>query len=553
MTFRILFIDAYDSFTNNIVSLLETSLNVEVTVIKLDCDIPNLPLLLRSFSAVIAGPGPGNPVNSADVGLIQELWKLEDRDILPVLGICLGFQSLVLAFGGTIQPLPSPRHGIETRVCCRKPQSNDETIFGDIHQLVSVQYHSLHASLGHQSKDDPDQIKHYWEPTSSCPDLEPLAWDISTDEANEDTLKGKFRNPSHILMAVKHRYKPFFGIQFHPESICSDADAQNVIRLWWNTVTNWHRVQKHVPLAKSPQASLSSVSKDHELEEKVALLRPLRSLCDTPAIGTIDTTRTYSSIGSLSTTVSPTTISPATVSPSTVWSLNSPWSPLSLAFMNVDEETLSITIEQKSSSLWNLTVPIICDVLDLVKNEVIVLDSEAEALRMPELATYSIVGIVTSQTLRLEYSIGSRYVLLIQDGMTTAEDLQSHGGTIFSYIKRFMRARKVTCPHTDVPFWGGLMGYINYEACLETIDVCSKAKHSDRPDLSFAFVERSIVINHERRLFYVQSIKSQDSAWVANTYDTLVHHSKIHVFLMNFSESWKQMPTTVKILINRYI
>ena len=93
---RILFIDAYDSFTNNIISLLETRLHVEVTVIKIDDHIDDFATFLKPFAAVAAGPGPGDPRNLKDVGLFRELWQLDEHDVLPVLGICLGFQSLVL-------------------------------------------------------------------------------------------------------------------------------------------------------------------------------------------------------------------------------------------------------------------------------------------------------------------------------------------------------------------------------------------------------------------------------------------------------------------------
>lgn len=74
-----------------------------------------------------------------------------------------------------------------------------------------------------------------------------------------------------------------------------------------------------------------------------------------------------------------------------------------------------------------------------------------------------------------------------------------------------------------VPFWGGLMGYITYEACLETIDIRTDAEqnsprpHCQSPDLSFVFVERSIVIDHEQQKLYVQSIQPDDSDWVSWT------------------------------------
>jgi para-aminobenzoate synthetase len=105
---RILYIDAYDSFANNIIALLKTSTDAEVEVIK--HDDPRFPLsspdaflnYLKHFHAVVAGPGPGDPRNDTDVGVIQLLWSLEKEHQLPILGICLGFQSMCRAFGGTV-------------------------------------------------------------------------------------------------------------------------------------------------------------------------------------------------------------------------------------------------------------------------------------------------------------------------------------------------------------------------------------------------------------------------------------------------------------------
>ena len=100
---RILFIDAYDSFSNNIIALLETNLHAEITKIVIDSNVANLSVFLKPFASVICEPGPGHPGNGADVGIIKDIWKNESSDMVPVLGICVGFQSLVLEFGGRVQ------------------------------------------------------------------------------------------------------------------------------------------------------------------------------------------------------------------------------------------------------------------------------------------------------------------------------------------------------------------------------------------------------------------------------------------------------------------
>ncbi|CCD48725.1 similar to Gamma-glutamyl hydrolase [Botrytis cinerea T4] len=117
----ILFIDAYDSFSNNIISLLETSLTASVRTVKI-----NDPILLasdealheelRHYVAVVCGPGPGNPETDSDIGIIKKIWRLADEEMLPVLGICLGFQRLCLEFGGQIRRLQGPQHGMIRKV-----------------------------------------------------------------------------------------------------------------------------------------------------------------------------------------------------------------------------------------------------------------------------------------------------------------------------------------------------------------------------------------------------------------------------------------------------
>ena len=151
---RILFIDAYDSFANNIVALLKTKLEevveIEVTIIRIDAYIPDFLKFLKGFDAVVAGPGPGDPRDVRDVGWMRQLWSLQGADLLPVLGICLGFQSLVLAFGGMVDQLPDSRHGIETYI-----DHNNNHIFYGLNEIRAVQYHSFNASLHHVMPQEP--------------------------------------------------------------------------------------------------------------------------------------------------------------------------------------------------------------------------------------------------------------------------------------------------------------------------------------------------------------------------------------------------------------
>ena len=222
-TYSVLFIDAYESFSNNIIALLEKELPIDVTKICIYDSLPTPSILSQTFSAIVIGPGPGSAENCYDVGIIQEVWKLSDEYMLPVLGICLGFQSLVWSFGGKIQTLPHPRHGQSTNIVSR-----GSSIFQGLESFEAIQYHSLHAVLGDDQDADSSLDEHsIWEPSRSAPDLVPLAWDLNPygslrqDSENQTRNGVCASNPQRLLMAVRHAYKPFYGLQFHPESIKS--------------------------------------------------------------------------------------------------------------------------------------------------------------------------------------------------------------------------------------------------------------------------------------------------------------------------------------------
>ena len=484
---RILFIDAYDSFTNNIVSLLETELLVQVVQVKIDQVIPDFPSFLRQFVAVVAGPGPGHPANAHDVGLIKDLWTLHDEDLLPVLGICLGFQSLAYAFGGAVQPMQNPRHGIESKVTSR-----GTSIFQGIESLSPIHYHSLEADLGHYCEitsvcPTPD----LWKATEKCPELEPLAWDFSSvknSNALDDSTKP-------ILMAIRHVSKPFYGVQFHPESICADLKAKAIVKNWWYEVQNWYADKEHL-----------SIQNKTVLLCKEALrpsLAPDTDFLTEPRIS---------------------------ASSSMYWSspCSSPISSYSSASSDISLFSLEQDVGMKGSQclrlysqtmpLDHLSVPRICETLHLTRGECVILDSENR--QMPEVGRYSIIGIISEDTIQHTYSVGTNKVHVKTTSSTGVKSLSPYGNSIFTYLKSLVEEFHVIDQVPDIPFWGGLMGYITYEACLETIKI-SSAESQGRPDICFAFVERSLVIDHVQKTVQVQSIKENDQRWVYSISETL--------------------------------
>ena len=460
---RILFIDAYDSFSNNIISLLERISGAKVTKIQIDTVILDLQDFLSNFSAVVCGPGPGHPALLKDVGLMKKLWKLPESRLLPVLGICLGFQSLVYEFGATVVRLPQPRHGVKTTVT-----SSSQLIFEDLPRVDAVQYHSLYAFTGHDtsSTSGKDQL---WAPTDKCPQLEPLAWDLSSQAMYDP----KFRtNPAAILMAARHITKPFYGVQFHPESICSDTAAVQIVANWWKMSAAWSSSLKSKPriLLTMDSTSLAGPNSD------------IKSITGTPA----------------------TRAGFRGPQNSKAYPKENPTSKL---------EVMKPRLISAHMPIGVLDIPTICEAMDLPASDVIILDSEMRSFS--KLGEASIIGIVLPDTKKIEYRTGSNEVHVLSGPSSERIELKDYDDDIFSYIQAFMSDFTI---HVDDnrAFCGGLMGYIAYEACLETIGI-NRPASTGHPDISFAFIERSILIDHKSQLLYVQAL----------CYDTS-DHSTLH-------------------------
>lgn len=174
----VLIIDNYDSFTYNLVQYLG-EMGTELTIVRND-KITVDGIRTLAPSAIVISPGPCTPKEAGvSVPLIKELYKE-----IPILGVCLGHQSIGEAFGGDVIKAPSVVHGKTSMVLHR-----GEGIFKNIpDRFQAARYHSL-------------VIK----PSTMPPMLHVTA-------ATEDG----------VVMGVQHTVYPVFGVQFHPESIATE-------------------------------------------------------------------------------------------------------------------------------------------------------------------------------------------------------------------------------------------------------------------------------------------------------------------------------------------
>ena len=114
----ILLIDSYDSFSNNLIQLITSSTGKEVFRLFNNSVEPNEYLTfaqeyLKLFEYIVIGPGPGHPSCDKDIGIIRWLIRhcsLQDN-VVPIFGVCLGFQCICEEFGCTVKPLENIQHG----------------------------------------------------------------------------------------------------------------------------------------------------------------------------------------------------------------------------------------------------------------------------------------------------------------------------------------------------------------------------------------------------------------------------------------------------------
>ncbi|KAI9681775.1 MAG: hypothetical protein M1829_000520 [Trizodia sp. TS-e1964] len=275
MLSSILYIDAWDSFTNNIVSLLHVLLHADIDVIRIDTEVEDLAKLLQGYDAVVVGPGPGTPIRPEDVGIINRLWTLDDRSLVPILGICLGFQSLALASGARIQRLLEPRHGIVQQIS----HLGTDIFRGVKTNVKATCYHSLKVNTLHHGPTGTPRFgsSSLWTPSEAVPDILPLAWEVMGAEP--------------VLMALKHMKKPFWGLQYHPESICTDPANNTVILNWWQDALRWNQEKRFAP--RTPvEPSTRAQTKEKEKSLLDSLVHSSKEYAKRPvAVEVVDLTK----------------------------------------------------------------------------------------------------------------------------------------------------------------------------------------------------------------------------------------------------------------------
>ena len=191
---KILIFDNYDSFTYNLVHLVEKITHSKVVVFRNDeMELEKV----KEFDKIILSPGPGIP---SEAGMLLPLIK-EYASSKCILGVCLGHQAIGEAFGGTLVNLDTVYHGVATKVKVKSKRSNNkQDLFDGLPGDINAgRYHS---------------------------------WIVSKENFPSD-LEIISEDENGYIMGLQHKTYDLQGVQFHPESVLT-PDGEKIMRNWLN-------------------------------------------------------------------------------------------------------------------------------------------------------------------------------------------------------------------------------------------------------------------------------------------------------------------------------
>ena len=191
---NILIFDNYDSFTYNLVHVVEKIIHGKVDVYRND----KISLeKIKEYDKIILSPGPGVPSES---GLLIPLIK-EYASSKSILGVCLGQQAIAESFGGNLVNLKNVYHGVATKIKINeKRTSSDNDVFKSLPlEIEAGRYHS---------------------------------W-IVNKEGFPEVLEITAEDDDGLIMALRHKTLDVQGVQFHPESVLTPMGEQ-IMRNWLN-------------------------------------------------------------------------------------------------------------------------------------------------------------------------------------------------------------------------------------------------------------------------------------------------------------------------------
>ncbi len=195
---KILIFDNYDSFTYNLVHVVEKIIHEKVDVFRNDKILLEE---IKKYDKIIISPGPGLPVES---GILLPLLK-EYAATKSILGVCLGHQAIGETFGGSLINLSTVYHGVATKIHVKQKRTQAKNdVFKDLPSELEVgRYHSWIVS----KENFPSELE------------------ITAEDENG------------YIMALRHKKFDVQGVQFHPESVLT-PQGEKIMRNWLSDTVN---------------------------------------------------------------------------------------------------------------------------------------------------------------------------------------------------------------------------------------------------------------------------------------------------------------------------
>ncbi|MFD4597107.1 aminodeoxychorismate synthase component I [Streptomyces sp. NPDC058464] len=423
---KTLLIDNYDSYTYNLFQLIAEVNGEEPVVIRNDEPAPPA---LAGFDNVVVSPGPGHPGDSRDFGISA---RLIAEATVPVLGVCLGHQGIALGERARVVPAPQPRHGHLTRV-----RHDGRDLFEGLTQdFTAVRYHSLAVH----------------EPLPAA--LEATAW-------AEDG----------VLMGLRHRERPLWGVQFHPESVLTEYGHRMLVNFRNLTARRARRARTKNTAVPPTEA---------------AIPRPR------PAASAVDT------VGTVGTAVPRPRPRPGIPRPRP--------RPGEVPAYRLHTRQVAGAVDTEAAF----------GRLFAASPRAFWLDS---SLVEKDRARFSFLGDDSGPLAEfVRYDVTAGRCVVERAGRPP----RKVSASVFDYLKRQLSSRRVDADGLPFDFTGGYVGYFGYET---KADCGSPNRHrAETPDACWLFADRLIAVDHEEDVTYAVCLAEDTpqaaraaAEWLADT------------------------------------
>jgi len=427
---RTLIIDNYDSFTYNLFHLVAEVTGVPPEVVR--NDEPGWTTAeLDRFDNIVISPGPGRPERQADFGICAAAIRAASR---PLLGVCLGHQGLAAVLGGEIGAAPEPVHGRQSQVVHRQVD-----ILADLPSpFAAVRYHSLLASLLPE-------------------ELEAIGW-----------------TPDGLVMAVRHRHQPMWGVQFHPESVCTEH-GHRIMHNFAELTRRWHAARADSePAARSFSVPAARIAGSRRSRQARPPARPS---------GSRPTAETATE---------------ATGTP-----------PAPPRDLRITYRKLAVDVDAER----------VFDAFYLGSDRSFWLDS---SLPHATYGRFSFMGDTRGPLARVATAdVGEGRVTV-----RSAQGTRVVEGAFFDWIAADLRTHRVAVTGLPFDFALGWVGYLGYELKAEC--GAARAHRSPQPDAVMLFADRVIAFDHGEQTIYLLALSEEDDdeaaeLWLLETAARLTH------------------------------